>query len=69
MARPEAYRLDGAGVEARLVSARFAGGYVDVLLQAGGVVGHAHAPAGWTAAGDTLRVSLDPTFCAVFPAA
>jgi iron(III) transport system ATP-binding protein len=69
MARPEAYRLEtDAGVEARLASARFAGGYVDVLVHAGGVVGHAHAPAGWTASGETLRVSLDPIFCVVFPA-
>jgi iron(III) transport system ATP-binding protein len=69
MARPEAYRLGADdGVEARLASARFAGGYVDVLVQAGEVVGHAHAPAGWAPAGETLRVSLDATFCAVFAA-
>jgi iron(III) transport system ATP-binding protein len=68
MARPEAYRLGGGGVEARLTLARFAGGYVDVRMHSSGVSAHAHAPAGWTPAGETLRVSLDPTFCAVFPA-
>ncbi|HEX8569935.1 MAG TPA: ABC transporter ATP-binding protein [Caulobacteraceae bacterium] len=68
MARPEAYRL-GDGAEAEVASSRFAGGYVDLHLSAGGVMAHAHmfgavAPA----AGERVRVSLDPTFCAVFPA-
>ena len=68
MARPEAYRL-GDGVEARLISVRFAGGYVDLHLDVGGVRAHAHAPAGWTPPADGgVRVSLDPAFCAVFSA-
>ena len=67
MARPEAYRL-GSGVDARVASARFAGGYVDVYLEAAGVRAHAHAPAGWSPPADgTVCVSLDPAFCAVFP--
>ena len=68
MARPEAYRL-GQGVEAEVAASRFAGGYVDLLLSAGGVIGHAHLfAAAAPAVGERVRVSLDPAFCAVFPA-
>ena len=68
MARPEAYRL-GEGMEAEVIAARFAGGYVDLHLSAGGAVAHAHVfGAEAPAAGERVRVSLDPTFCAVFPA-
>ena len=68
MARPEAYRL-GDGRDVEVTSSRFAGGYVDVHLTVDGVVGHAHVfGAAAPAAGERVRVSLDPAFCAVFPA-
>ena len=64
--RPEAYRLDNEGVEVRIASTRFAGGYVDVRFAATGFEGHAHAPAGWSGeAGEAIRLKLDPVFCTV----
>jgi iron(III) transport system ATP-binding protein len=68
MARPEAYRL-GEGEEVEVTSSRFAGGFVALHLSAGGETAHAHVfGAHAPAAGERVRVSLDPTFCAVFPA-
>jgi iron(III) transport system ATP-binding protein len=69
MVRPEAYRFSDDGWPARVLSARFAGGYVDLHFEAEGVRGHAHAPAEWEIEpGRTLKVRLDPVFCAVFAA-
>jgi iron(III) transport system ATP-binding protein len=67
--RPEAYRLAENGVEVRIASARFAGGYVDVHFDGPGGRGHAHAPAGWSGApGAAVRLALDPVFCTVLAA-
>jgi iron(III) transport system ATP-binding protein len=68
-ARPEAYRPDAEGVEAHVRDVRFAGGSVRIQLEAAGVTAYARWPSREAAAvGPTLRVALDPEFCAVFPA-
>lgn len=68
MARPEAFRPDDAGLEVSVAQRRFAGGALRLRLVADGVPAHARwrfTPAG----ADTVRVRLDPRYCAVFDAA
>ena len=65
MARPEAVRPDDGGREVRVTARRFAGGALRLTLSSEGVP--AHARWRFTEAGaETVRVRLDPRFCAVF---
>lgn len=69
MARPEAFRLDPAGLEALVRASRFRGAIAEVALEAEGALAHAHLPSrAALAVGDRVRVALDPHLCAVFPA-
>lgn len=67
VARPEAFRVAGEGVEATVGAVHFAGPFVLADIAAGGQaavarVPHALAPA----PGDTVRIQLAPAFCSVF---
>jgi iron(III) transport system ATP-binding protein len=67
MARPEAFRPDEDGLEVPIAQRRFAGGALRLTLISEGVSAHARwrfTPAGT----ETVRVRLDPRFCAVFDA-
>lgn len=70
VARPEAFRVADAGVDAKVGAVNFAGPFVLAEIEAGGQsaiarVPHALAPA----PGDTVKIQLAPAFCSVFPAA
>ena len=69
MARPEAFRpAEDDGLEVQVINRRFAGGALRLTLVSEGVP--AHARWRFTQAGaQTVRVRLDPRFCAVFDAA
>ncbi|MBW3558457.1 MAG: ABC transporter ATP-binding protein [Proteobacteria bacterium] len=66
MARPEAFRpAEDDGREVAVAERRFAGGALRLTLMSGGVPAHAR----WRftqARAQTVRVRLDPRFCAVF---
>jgi iron(III) transport system ATP-binding protein len=67
MARPEAFRPDENGLEVPIAQRRFAGGALRLTLMSQGVPAHAR----WrftSAEAETVRVRLDPRFCAVFDA-
>lgn len=66
-ARPDGFRLDETGVEARVTEIRFSGTAVIVTIDAGGTSANARLPPlARIEAGATVRVSLDPAFCTVF---
>jgi iron(III) transport system ATP-binding protein len=68
MARPEALRPAEDGRQAQVTDRRFAGGALRLTLSSQGVTAHAR----WRfteAAAETVRVRLDPRFCAVFDVA
>ena len=65
-ARPEAFRPAEDGPEARVLDRRFAGGALRLTLEAEGV--RARTRWRFTEATSTVRVRLDPRFCAVFDA-
>jgi iron(III) transport system ATP-binding protein len=69
MARPEAFRpAEDDGLEVQVAARRFAGGALRLTLMSEGVP--AHARWRFTQAGaQTVRVRLDPRFCAVFEVA
>ena len=67
MARPEALVIGGDGVGATAVDCRYAGATTLVTLEAGGATAQARVPSRTAPApGDSVRVSLDPSLCAVF---
>ena len=67
MARPEALMLNSEGARAKVVAARFAGGFVMLTLFADQETALARAPvASAPRVGDEIHVRLDPAFCAVF---
>ena len=67
MARPEALMLGPEGARAKVVAARFAGGFVMLTLFADQEAALARVPVGSAPkVGDEVHVRLDPAFCAVF---
>ena len=67
MARPEALVLGAEGARAKVLAARFAGGFVMLTLGADLETALARAPvASAPEVGAEVRVRLDPAFCAVF---
>ncbi len=70
IARPEAFRIEVDGVEARVTNVRFGGPFVLADIEAGGQTAVARAPlAAAPAVGDTVHIRLEPVFCRVFPPA
>jgi iron(III) transport system ATP-binding protein len=67
MARPEALVIGSDGARAKVVAARFAGGFVSLSLFADGETATARVPvASAPQVGAEVHVRLDPAFCAVF---